>query len=87
MGIAIIKMILAIFLKFSLPDLEKKTIITKEELTPTESKKSLFIKSFSFSNDETKLLIFTNAKQVWRYETRGDYWVFDIATKKLQKAW
>ena len=72
-------------LKFSLPDLDKKTIITKEELTPTDSKKPLFIKSFSFSNDETKLLIFTNAKQVWRYETRGDYWVYDITTKKLQQ--
>ena len=72
-------------IKFSLPDLNKKTIVTKEELTPTDGKKALFVKNFSFSDDETKLLVFTNAKKVWRYETRGDYWVFDIATKKLQK--
>ena len=27
-----------------------------------------------------KLLIFTNTKRVWRKETRGDYWVFDLQT-------
>ena len=72
-------------LKFSLPDLDKKIIITKEQLTPIDSKKALSVKNFSFNDDETKLLVFTNAKKVWRYETRGDYWVFDMATKKLQK--
>ena len=25
-----------------------------------------------------KLLIFTNSVRVWRYNTRGDYWVYDF---------
>jgi dipeptidyl-peptidase-4 len=36
------------------------------------------IKSFYFSDDKSKLLVFTNAQRVWRYETRGDYWIWDI---------
>ncbi|XHR94717.1 DPP IV N-terminal domain-containing protein [Mucilaginibacter sp. UC70_90] len=30
-----------------------------------------------------KVLINTNTKKVWRYDTRGDYWVYDSNTKKL----
>ena len=70
--------------KISLPDLDKKMLITKENLLPADKAKALSIKGFAFSNDETKALIFTNTKKVWRYETRGDYWVFDTTTKKLQ---
>jgi dipeptidyl-peptidase-4 len=72
-------------LQFSLPNLDKKIIVKKDDLIPAGKTSSLTIKSYSFSNDETKLLIFTNARKVWRYETRGDYWIFEIASKKLQK--
>jgi len=72
-------------LQFTLPDLDKKTIVKKEELIPTGKTSALSIKSYSFNSEETKVLIFTNSRKVWRYDTRGDYWVFDIAKKKLQK--
>jgi dipeptidyl-peptidase-4 len=35
------------------------------------------IKSFQTSSDGDKILLFVNAQRVWRYETRGDYWVWD----------
>jgi len=35
------------------------------------------------SEDNKKVLINTNTKKVWRYDTRGDYWVYDSNTKKL----
>jgi dipeptidyl-peptidase 4 len=41
------------------------------------------IRSFSISKDETKILLYTNSKRVWRYDTRGDYYVYDIKTDKL----
>ncbi|MFY7963748.1 MAG: S9 family peptidase [Chitinophagaceae bacterium] len=71
--------------QFSLPSLDKKVVVKKEELIPTGKTSNLSIKSFSFSNDESKVLVFTNSRKVWRYDTRGDYWVFDVASKKLQK--
>eukprot|EP01136_Pigoraptor_vietnamica_P013454 Opistho-1_new@54471 len=30
-----------------------------------------------------KALIYTNTKRVWRQDSRGDYWVADIASNKL----
>lgn len=41
------------------------------------------VAAFSISNDNNKILIFTNTAIVWRYKTRGDYWVLDISAKKL----
>src|SRR5205814_6320557 len=40
---------------------------------------------YTWSKDGRKLLVYTNSKPVWRQNTRGDYWVFDITAKKLTK--
>jgi len=63
---------------------KKITIVTKEMLTP-QGKAPLAIRGFAFSEDGNKVLIFTNTKRVWRYNTRGDYWVYDIAAKTLKQ--
>jgi dipeptidyl-peptidase-4 len=63
---------------------KKTTILTKEMLTP-QGKAPLAIGGFSFSEDGNKVLIFTNTKRVWRYNTRGDYWVYDLTTKTLKQ--
>ncbi|MGN8067391.1 S9 family peptidase [Mucilaginibacter sp. 22184] len=64
-------------------DTSKKTLwISKAELTP-QGQLPLNVKRFSVSADGQKLLINTNTKKVWRYDTRGDYWVYDTNTKKL----
>jgi len=43
------------------------------------------VKRFEFSGDGKKVLINTNTQKVWRYDTRGDYWLYDIATKVLKQ--
>jgi dipeptidyl-peptidase-4 len=67
----------------SLPDLQKKTIVSKTMLMPDGQKEPLLVKGYAFSKDQSKVLIFTNTKRVWREETRGDYWVLDMVSKKL----
>lgn len=47
--------------------------------------KSLEVESFSLSEDESKVLIFTNSSRVWRSNTKGDYWVYDLESKKLSQ--
>ena len=47
--------------------------------------KSLSIKSFSLSPDGSKVLLFTNSSRVWRTNTKGDYWVYDLASKSLNQ--
>jgi dipeptidyl-peptidase-4 len=67
------------------PKNEAETIlIKKEQLTPAGSK-VLSPQSYTFSSDNLKLLIFTNTQKVWRLNTKGDYWVLDIAKNKLMQ--
>jgi len=66
-------------------DSAKKTVlVTKEMLTPP-GQPALRVENFYLSDDGQKLLIFTNSKRVWRYNTRGDYWVYDMAAKILKQ--
>ena len=43
------------------------------------------IESFLFSKSKKKVLLFTASVKVWRYNTRGDYWVYDFEKKELKK--
>jgi len=54
--------------------------VSAAQLTPAGAKTPIEIEEYSWSADGTKLLIFTNAKKVWREYTRGDYWVFDAVS-------
>lgn len=63
---------------------KKTTWITKQMLTP-EGKAPLAVRRFTLSDDGQKVLINNNTKRVWRYDTRGDYWLYDLAAKKLSK--
>jgi len=69
----------------SLPKNEKKVVIGRNLLTPKGQASPLQIKDFVLSADGTKALIYTNSKKVWRYETRGDYWVADLTANTLVK--
>ncbi|HET7620730.1 MAG TPA: S9 family peptidase [Gemmatimonadaceae bacterium] len=43
------------------------------------------ISDYEWSPDGKRVLLFTNTRRVWRYNTRGDYWVLDRATGKLKQ--
>ena len=60
----------------SLPKLERKQVLSNTNLR---------IQSFQLSEDGSKALIFTNSKKVWRYNTRGDYYVAELSTGKVKK--
>jgi dipeptidyl-peptidase-4 len=61
----------------------KTILIPAKDLIPADAINPIPIQDYIWSDDKTKLLIFTNTRRVWRYNTRGDYWVFDLAAKKL----
>lgn len=63
----------------------RSILISAEELTPTGVSKPLSVADYHWSEDNSKLLIFTNTRKVWRYHTRGDYWVLDLKTRKLSQ--
>lgn len=63
---------------------KKNVIVSQQALTP-EGKTAIQVRRFSFSDDRQKVLINTNTRRVWRQDTRGDYWVYDIAGKTLKQ--
>jgi dipeptidyl-peptidase-4 len=70
--------------RYSLPANTKTTYVSKAELTPAGAQ-TLRVRNYTFSKDQSKLLIFTNTQRVWRLDTRGDYWVLDLKTKALKQ--
>ena len=43
------------------------------------------VADYSWSADGRRMLLFTNTRKVWRLNTRGDYWVFDVAARTLRQ--
>jgi dipeptidyl-peptidase-4 len=64
---------------------KKTVLVSSERLTPEGRTKPLSIADYKWSEDNTKLLLFTNAQRVWRYNTRGDYWILNLVSGKLQQ--
>ena len=68
--------------RHSLPNTEGEKLISTAQLSP-KGQAPLSITDFAFSTDGQKVLIYTNTKAVWRLQTQGDYWVYELATGKL----
>jgi dipeptidyl-peptidase-4 len=63
----------------------REVLLGASDLLAHGRSKPLKIEDYAWSDDGGKLLLFTDTKRVWRKETRGDYWVFDLQTRKLQQ--
>ena len=69
----------------SLPSCQPEVIVPADKLIPEDKDKPLVIEDYTWSKDSTKLLIFTNTERVWRDNTRGDYWLYDVKEQSLHK--
>jgi len=64
---------------------KRTVLVSATKLVPAPGAKPLRIEDYTWSADNRLLLIFTDSKKVWRLNTRGDYWVLDLASGKLTK--
>jgi len=62
----------------------RRVLVPASTLVGTDGK-PLEVEGYSWSAGGKRLLVFANAKRVWRRKTRGDYWVLEVAGGKLQK--
>lgn len=69
----------------TLPKNERKTVISRALLSSSDAGKAILVRSFQLNDEGTKALIYTNSKKVWRYDTRGDYYVADITNNTLKQ--
>ena len=63
----------------------RSILIAAAALVPAGDTTPLAIDNYTWSPDTRQLMIFTNTKQVWRQNTRGDYWVLDRASGALRQ--
>lgn len=64
---------------------DREVLVPAEKLTPASTGSPLEINDYQWSEDKSRLLIFTNTRRVWRTNTRGDYWVYGMADGSLRK--
>ncbi len=63
----------------------QSVVVGKEQLTPSGTTAALKVQSFDYSPNRNKILLFTNTAKVWRYNTRGDYWVLTPIGSELKQ--
>ncbi len=64
---------------------ERQVVVAAASLVPAEAKVPLSIDDYAWSDDGTRLLVFTNTRKVWRKNTRGDYWVLERSSGALHQ--
>jgi dipeptidyl-peptidase-4 len=64
---------------------ERTVLVSAAKLVATPGAPPMKIDDYAWSPDNQQLLVFTNTKKVWRLNTRGDYWVLDLASGHLKK--
>ncbi|HEX2187536.1 MAG TPA: S9 family peptidase [Longimicrobiaceae bacterium] len=64
---------------------QRSVLVAARRLVPEGSDGPLAVSGYDWSADGKKLLVFTNTARVWRYHTRGDYWVLDLESGRLRR--
>lgn len=66
-------------------DNSRTVLIPSSMLMDKKTGKQLGIRSVIWSEDNAKVLIYNNTKRVWRYDTKGDYWVLSLTDGILRQ--
>ena len=64
---------------------KRSILVSAKQMTPDGATKPLKIDAYEWSTDKQLLLLFANTQRVWRYNTRGDYWVLNLKTGSLKQ--
>lgn len=63
----------------------RRVLVPAARLIPEGAPAPLSIDDYAWSPDGQVLIVFTNSKRVWRQNTRGDYWTYDMRTSRLRR--
>src|SRR5947208_929580 len=61
----------------------KRLLVRGADLVPPGGGKPIVIEEYRFSGDGSKLLLFTNSARVWRQNTKGTFYVWELAGRRL----
>lgn len=63
----------------------RKVLVSAAKLVPPGSSAPLAIENYAWSPDGKVLIVFTNSQRVWRQNTRGDFWTYELASGRLRQ--
>jgi dipeptidyl-peptidase-4 len=63
----------------------RSVLVPAAKLVPDGASSALAIESYAWSPDGKVLIIFTNSERVWRQNTRGDFWTYELASGRLRR--
>jgi len=63
----------------------REVILPASRLVPRGAAEPITVEEYDWSPDGKRLLLFTNSERVWRENTRGDYWLIDLASGPPRK--
>ncbi|HEX6373201.1 MAG TPA: S9 family peptidase [Longimicrobium sp.] len=61
----------------------REVLVPASALVPQGAQRPIAIEDYQWSANERKLLIYTNTQRVWRSNTRGKYYVWDLDRRAL----
>ena len=64
---------------------KREVLVFAAKLIPPGASEPLAIEDYAWSPDGKALIVFTNSKRVWRQNTRGDFWTYDLASGRLRR--
>ncbi len=57
----------------------RSVVLAATRFIPRGESSPIDVEDYTWSPDGKRLLVYTNSERVWRENTRGDYWLIDIA--------
>lgn len=62
-----------------------ETILNTADLKPSDYKEPFFIEEYTFSKDESKLLLSVASEAIYRHSFKSSYYIFDLKNKSFQE--
>ncbi|MDB5241089.1 MAG: peptidase dipeptidylpeptidase protein, partial [Spirosoma sp.] len=63
----------------------KTILLSKEKLRRPGTEQAMAVTDFAFTPDSSSVLVFTNTARVWRYNTRGDYFLVNRSSGAMRQ--
>ncbi len=70
-------------MSFDLERNQQTVLLDGAKLHAADVNRLIAIQNYAFSADRSRLLIYTDSAPVWRFPTKGYYYLYDFATQKL----
>lgn len=63
----------------------REVLVPASRLVPPGASAPITIEDYAWSPDGRVLIVMTNSRRVWRQNTRGDFWTYDLASGRLRQ--